>query len=128
MMTGPVTERSADAISSSPGHESLTAVDDENHKVSFCNGFPALLDDQLVKRVGLRAEHPARVDEGKVVALPLGGPGVGVPGRPGQRRDDRLAGIRDAVEEGGLPHVRAADQHDRRGRSRTFQGHVRKLS
>ena len=33
----------------------------------------------------------------------------------------------DAVEQRGLADVRAADQHDRRDRSGTFQGHVRKL-
>ena len=94
MMTGAVTGRRRQRDLLVSRHEPLPAVDDEDDKVRRCNGFAAVLDDELVERVGLRAEHPAGIDERKMVPLPLGGPGVRVAGRPGQRRDDGLAGVR----------------------------------
>ena len=41
------------------------------------------------------------------------GNGERIARRAGNRRDDRAARADDAVEERGLPDIRASDQHDR---------------
>ncbi len=62
------------------GDEPHPAVYDEHDKIRRSNGFAAMLDHQCMEGIGLGAKHAPCVDEGKVVALPLGGLGIGIPG------------------------------------------------
>ncbi len=56
---------------------------------------------------------PAGVEQLEVRAAPRHRARERVARRAGHRRDDRAAGAGDPVEQRRLPHVRAADQHDR---------------
>ena len=102
----------------------LASVDHEHDHIGRLERPPALLHDELVQRIVAGAEHPASIDERNVVPCHSAGSELTSRVVPGDWRDDRAAGIGDAVEERRFADVRPADQHDRRGGRRAFQRHA----
>ena len=72
---------------------------------------PALLDHQLVKRVGGRPEHAAGVSQLKRDLFGKDRIREHIPGGAGEGRDDSAACPGEAIEEGGFPDVGSADEH-----------------
>ena len=86
-------------------------VDDEHHDVGEVDGDLGLLGDPQVDAGGV--DLPAAgVDEGEPATGPLAVVGHAVAGHAGDVLDDGLAAAEDAVDQGGLADVRAADHGD----------------
>ena len=69
-------------------------------------------DYELVQRILDGAEHPAGIGELESEVLPDHGMGQHVAGGARNGRDDGPPGAGQTVEQRGLAHVGAADEHD----------------
>jgi hypothetical protein len=93
-------------------YQPFTAIYNQHKKIRGVNRPAAALENELVQRVLTCPEHASRVHEFELGAVPLRCLGNHVPGRPGNRRHDGPTGVADAVEECGLPDIRATDEYD----------------
>jgi hypothetical protein len=107
------------------GNQALAAIHHEDDDIGGFQRAPPRDDDELVQRVLTRAEHAPGIDQRERNSLPLSRLRDHVARGAGDGGDDRSPGVRNPVEEGGLPDVRAADQHDRRAVRGAFLWHAK---
>ena len=81
-------------------------------------------EDQLVKRILVRAEHPARIYKREADIAPLGRLSNDIARRSGDRRDNRATRPGDSVEERRLADVGPADEDYRRRAGGAFHRHT----
>ena len=94
------------------GREALPAVEHEDDDVGLGHGLARLLGHLAVDAaagVGLEA---AGVDDDEFARPDVPGAVVAVTRQAGEVGHDRVTRLREAVEQGRLAHVRAADQGD----------------
>jgi hypothetical protein len=113
-MTGTPASRTACRDVLVARDQAFPAVGDEDQQFGLGERPAPARDDQFVERVLAGAEHPAGV--GQLEADLVGHDRVGddVAGRPGDGRHDRAARPRHPIEQRGLTHIGASDQHDGR--------------
>src|SRR5215813_3313129 len=95
-------------------HHPFAAVSHHHHQVGALDGSLALFRDQIVERILARPVHAARIEELERRALPDHGALERIPRCPRQRSHDGAPRTGHPVEKRRFPHVRTADQHDRR--------------
>ncbi len=88
------------------------AVEDEEDEVGGDRFFEGLGPDPLAQGLVGDAEEPARIDEGEAPVPEDALGGHAVPGHARVGVDEGLALAEDAIEQGRLPHVGEADDHD----------------
>jgi DNA-binding protein HU-beta len=103
-----------------PPDQPFTAIHNEHKEIGLADLPPPALPNELVQWILARAEHAARIGQLEMRTFPFHRLRQDIAGGARQRRHDRSTRSRQAIEEGRLPHVWAADQHDRGQRP----GHV----
>ena len=98
-----------------PADETLPAIRHEDQQIRSLDGALPLDDHEFVKRILARAVQTACVEQVEGRLTPRDAPFERIARRAGQGRDDRLPLAGHPVEQRGLPHVGATDQHDRGG-------------
>ena len=106
------------------GNQPFPPVDDKHNDISGFQRTLTMNDDQFVQGIRAGAEHSAGVDQGERGVLPVRRLMDDIPGRAGDRRDDRSSGSCDAIEDRRLADVRPADEHDRWAAYWAFGRHV----
>ncbi len=94
--------------------EAFLPVDQQHHEVRLLHRQVHLPADGAVHRVARVGHQAAGIDQPEAPPAPVGGAEMPVARRPGLVGDDGPATADESVEQGGLPHVRAA--HDGDGR------------
>ncbi len=91
------------------GGEPLACVDEEEDGVGLVDGQGDLAADFLLELVVAAHNVAAGVDDGEVLAVPVGVAVLAVARYAGGGVDDGVAAFGEAVEEGGLAHIGASD-------------------
>ena len=96
--------------------DAVLDVDHPDKHGGLLDDFGDLLTDEAVKDVGsvfaMMHPQPARIDEQELLAEVLGGGGDAVARHAALLMHDGDPLAEDAVEEGGLAHIRATDYGD----------------
>ena len=100
--------------------EAFAGVDQEHHPIGLVDRDVRLLSyERCHRRVVDIVREAARVDENHGVPVEVGNAVLAVAGESGPIRDQRVAGRRQPVEQGGFPNIRPAHEGD--------DGHVLRL-
>ena len=94
------------------GDEPFSSINEKHQEVGSGNRALPLLDHQIVERVGAGAVKPTGISELERNSSPRCGHSERISRGASNRGDDRASRADDAIEKGGLPDVRASDQHD----------------
>ena len=94
------------------GPQAGLGVEDEQRDLRVGERGLGLVADRAGDRVGVLVVHAAGVDQREAPAVPLRGDLLAIARDPGALVDDRLARVRQAVDERGLADVRIADDRD----------------
>ncbi len=92
--------------------QSFAPVDDEHDEVGGLERLRPVRFHELVQRVLAGAEQAAGVGQLKMDPTPFHGMSNNVAGGAGDGRDDRSPRAAQTIEQRGLTHIRASDQHD----------------
>ena len=110
--TGSSPPRRICAISWSPGRTPARASTTSSGDLGVGDRLARLVLDRDGERVLVVEVHAAGVDQRQPAAVPLGGELLAVARDARALVDDRLARLREAVDERGLADVRVADDRD----------------
>ena len=94
------------------GCEAFAGVDKEEDDVGLVDGEGYLAADFDLEFVVATHDVAAGVDDGEVLAVPVGVAVLAVAGDAGGGVDDGVAAFGEAVEEGGLADIGASDDGD----------------